>query len=75
MLLILRLDRYEEGYRPVETEERWRKRSNDDLEKLMRGEDIVKYIRAQRTKWWGHLNRVERTKVVRNITEWNPIGM
>jgi hypothetical protein len=41
----------------------------------MRGEDIVKYIRAQRIKWWGHLNSMEETKTVRKITEWNPIGM
>ena len=41
----------------------------------MRGEDIVKYLRAQRIKWWGHLNRVGRTETVRKITEWNPIGM
>jgi hypothetical protein len=32
------------------------------MEKLMRGEDIVNYIRGQRIKWWGHLNRVEKTK-------------
>jgi hypothetical protein len=31
-------------------------RNNDELEKLMRGEDIVKYIRVHRIKWWGHLN-------------------
>jgi hypothetical protein len=41
----------------------------------MRREDIVKYITAQRIKWWGHLNGMEKTKIVRKITEWNPIGM
>ena len=49
-------------YGPVQTEEGWRIRNNDELEKLMRGEDVVKYIRAQRIKWWGHLNRMEKTK-------------
>ena len=41
----------------------------------MRGQDIVKYIRAQWIKWWGHLDRMEKTKTVRKFTEWNPIGM
>jgi hypothetical protein len=30
---------------------------------------------VQRIKWWGHLNRMEKTKTVRKIMEWNPIGM
>jgi hypothetical protein len=41
----------------------------------MRGEDIVRCIRAQRIIWWRQINRMEKTKAVRNITEWNPIGM
>jgi hypothetical protein len=28
----------------------------------MSGEDIVKYVRAQGIKWWGHLNRREENK-------------
>jgi hypothetical protein len=60
---------------PVETEG-WRVRNNDELEKLVRGEeDIFKYIRAQRIKWWGHLNRMVKVKTVRKIMEWNAIGM
>ena len=41
----------------------------------MRGEDVVKYIRAQRIKWWGHLNRMAKTKTVRKITKWNTVGV
>jgi hypothetical protein len=26
-------------------------------------------------KWWGHLNRMEKTKTLWKIMEWNPIGM
>jgi hypothetical protein len=32
-------------YGPAQTEEEWRIRNNDDLDKFMRGEDIVKFIR------------------------------
>jgi hypothetical protein len=34
---------------PVQTEEGWRIKHNE-FEKLLRGEDIVKYIRTQRIK-------------------------
>jgi hypothetical protein len=59
----------------VQTKEGWGIKNSDELEKLMRGEDIVKYIRAWRIKWWGHLSGMERTKTVRKIKEWNPIRM
>jgi hypothetical protein len=38
-------------YGPVQTEEGWRIRNNDELEKLLGGDDIAKYERAQRIKW------------------------
>jgi len=44
------------------------------LQKLIKGED-VKYIKARRIKWWGHLSRLEEIKLVKKITDWNPIGI
>jgi hypothetical protein len=38
---------------------------------LINGENIVKYIKAQRIKWCGHLNGMEHIKLVK-ITDWNP---
>jgi hypothetical protein len=35
-------------YGPVQTEEGRTIRNNDELEKLMKGENIVEYIRVQR---------------------------
>ena len=34
----------------------------------MRGEDTVKYIRAQKMKWWGYLDRMAKTKTIWKIT-------
>ena len=41
----------------------------------MTGADTVKYKRAKRIKWWKHLNTTVKTKTVRTIMTWNPIGM
>jgi hypothetical protein len=38
-------------YGRVKPEEGWGIKNNDKLVKLMRGEDIVKYIRIKRIKW------------------------
>jgi hypothetical protein len=53
----------------------WRIRSNNELQKLITGADIVKYINAQGIKWWGHLNGMEDIKLGKKITDCNPIGI
>jgi hypothetical protein len=40
---------------------------------LIKEADNVQYTKAQRIKWWGHLNRMEEIKLVKKIAEWNPI--
>jgi hypothetical protein len=50
-------------YGAVQTEEGWRIRNTDELEKFMVGEYIVKCRRAQKIKRWGRLiNRMEKNK-------------
>jgi hypothetical protein len=46
----------------VKTEEGWRIGNSDELDKSMRGEDVVKYVRAQRIKWWGILTGWKKQK-------------
>ena len=40
----------------------------------MGGEKIMKFVGAQRIKWWGFLIGWGRGKL-RKITEWNPMGI
>jgi intein-encoded DNA endonuclease-like protein len=42
---------------------------------LIKEEVIVKYVKAQTIKWYGHLNKMEDIKFVKKITDWNPIGV
>jgi hypothetical protein len=44
-------------YGQIQCKEGWRIRSNNELQKLIKGED-VKYIQQQQQiKWWGHVNK------------------
>ena len=57
---------------PIESKEGRRKRNNNEMQRLIiKGEDIVEYIKKQKIIWWGHLNRMEGTKLVK-ITVWYP---
>jgi hypothetical protein len=40
---------------------------------LIKGEDIVKCTKAHRIEWQGLFNRMDDTKLVKKITNWNPI--
>jgi hypothetical protein len=45
-----------------------------DAFKLIEGADIVRYIKAQRIKWLGHIQRVDQARPTRKLFEWKPMG-
>jgi hypothetical protein len=49
-------------YGAVQTEEGWRVGSKDELEKLMRDEQVIRYVRIQRIKWWKRLKEDGKNK-------------
>jgi hypothetical protein len=59
----------------IQCKERWRIRSNKELQKSIKGANNVQYTKAQRIKQWGHLNRKEEIKLAKKTAEWNPIGV
>jgi hypothetical protein len=46
-------------YGPIQEGDMWRIRHNEELNTFMNGEDIVKFIQAQRIRWLGHVRRME----------------
>jgi hypothetical protein len=42
-------------YGPVKENELWRIRRNDELEDLIKRENIVRFIKSQRIRWLGHI--------------------
>jgi hypothetical protein len=59
-------------YGPVQdSNNEWRVRTNQ-VEALMKEENIVRFIKSQRLAWYGHVNRMEDNKNVKAITKWNP---
>jgi hypothetical protein len=45
----------------------WESRTNRELEELSKGENIVKWIKGQRTSWLGHLERMEEDRMHKKI--------
>jgi hypothetical protein len=43
----------------------WRSKTNDELDNLIKGRNIVNFIKAQRISWLGHISRMEAGRSVK----------
>jgi hypothetical protein len=61
-------------YGPVQDRNNERRvRTNQEIEALIKEENIVRFIKSQRLGWYGHVNRMEDNKNVKAIMKWNLI--
>ena len=54
-------------YGPVKENELWRIRRNDELEGIIKGENIVRFIKWQRIRWLGHIQRMQDTAIPKKM--------
>jgi hypothetical protein len=45
-----------------------------EIDKLIEGAYIVRFIKAQRIKWLGHVQRMDQARPGRKLLDWNPMG-
>jgi len=41
-----------------------------EIDKLMERADIVRFIKAQRIKWLGHIQGMDRARPARKLLDW-----
>ena len=51
---------------PVKDNELWRVRRNE-LETIIKGENVVRFIKCQRMRWLGHIERMQDTAVPKKM--------
>jgi len=66
-LLIFERKTFRRIYGPKYEDEEWKSRTNLELEKLSKGENIVKWIKGQTKSWLGHLERMEEDRMTKKI--------
>jgi hypothetical protein len=59
---------------PVNIDNIWRIRNNMEIDNLIEGADIVRFIKAQRIKWLGHIQRMDQARPARKLLYWKPVG-
>jgi hypothetical protein len=45
-----------------------------EIDNLMEGADIVRFIKAQRIKWVGHIQRMNQERPTGKLLDWKPMG-
>ena len=45
-----------------------------EIDKLIEGADIVRFVKAQRIKWLGHIQRMDRARPTGKLLDWRPVG-
>jgi hypothetical protein len=66
-VLIFERKIFREIYGPKYGDGEWKSRTNWELEKLSKGENIVKWIKGQRISCLGHLERMEEDRMPKKI--------
>jgi len=46
-----------------------------EIDKLIEGTDIERFIKAQRIKWLGHIQRMDQARPARKLQDWKPMGI
>ena len=54
-------------YGPAKENELWRIRRNNELEAIIKGENIVGFIKWQRIQWLGHIERMQDTAIPKKM--------
>jgi hypothetical protein len=51
----------------------WRIKTNEELDHLIKHNNVINQIRAQRLSWFGHVQRMSDDRMVKNIYKWKPV--
>jgi len=52
----------------------WRIKTNQELDKIITHKNVINFARAQRLGWYGHIERIKETRMVKAIHSWKPIA-
>ena len=52
----------------------WRIKTNEELDELIQRKNIIRFIKSQRLKWLGHIERMQKEIEVTKIYKWKPFA-
>jgi hypothetical protein len=59
---------------PTYENDSWQIKTNQELDKVIKYKNIINFARAQTLGWFGHIERIQETRMVKAIHSWKPIS-
>jgi hypothetical protein len=66
-------DFLKKNFEEKEKDGTWRIKTNEELDHLIKHNNINNQITAQRLSWFGHVQRMSDNRMVKKIYKWKPI--
>ena len=66
MRKIYGLSRTTDGY--------WRIKTNQEINDILKGQNIIGFVKKQRLSWLGHIERMTEENIVQKIKKWKPMS-
>jgi hypothetical protein len=58
---------------PTRENQLWRIKTSDELDKLIKHQNIINHIKALRLSWFGLIQRMPESRTVKKIFNWTPL--
>jgi len=58
---------------PTKENQIWMIKNNEELDKLIKYENIFNHNKTQRLSWFSHVQRMPETRATKKIFKWNPL--
>jgi len=52
----------------------WRIKTNQEINDILKGQNIIEFIKTQRLNWLGHVERMAEDNIVQKIKRWKPMS-
>jgi len=52
----------------------WRIKTNQEINDILKGQNIIGFIKKQRLNWLGHVERMAGDNIVQKIKRWKPMS-
>ena len=52
----------------------WRIKTDQEINYILKGQNVIGFIKKQRLNWLGHVERMDEDNIVQKIKRWNPVA-